>query len=723
LPPVVALRIVTALLISISCELSPRSAWGQPSRGMYFTAPFGEGGTWNLYELSGGAASSNPRYAPSHTPAWNGAGWQDARLDAESRVERLSGKQVRGHLVAIESAAENEAVQTRAGRGGPYWIGLSDDEAYGGGESASVPPNPTLDGLKGLHGESGDGVGWKWSNGDSFGFANWAEGQPSGEDDFDYVGVYSQKTNAGQWFDSPGDVAQRWITEYDTEMPYDFLVDQQPRHVPGPSGGWGTWGVREVTGVGSVLGLNGTLEQLLEIPSGTKVVDYQTSVLDYSDYESRPTHAPIEVDRRFETPGAQDHLAMVAHSTIRIPEGQGGNWRFRVTSDDAAELWIKNRSFHSVSGWETVVSPYGSMAIELNRSMATSEGIIELPPGDYEVELIYNEFAGYAALEVSASGPGSQEFALIGDPGAAIQGATPYVLEQFHVRQVRRTGEGTGQPQTIGDLAEARLLLDSPGPLDEVLSSTDRQIFFEYGAKEVGWFKNIQDVPAKLDGGAFALSAEGVLRVETAGEYTFGFHTGSGAALSIDGVKFAGVGGVGQLFDDGHTLLVDQAGRTSLAVASAWLEAGDYPLELITYNDAREAGLIELLVSPGAMTSMPARGAFRLLTDVSQAVDHVRPAGLQLIGQALPGDADEDGKVDLTDFGILKLHFGTGSSRAEGDFNSDGTVDLSDFGILKSNFGTAAAAVPEPTSAGLFVAGLVLLVATAAVRRSRTLCR
>jgi hypothetical protein len=49
---------------------------------------------------------------------------------------------------------------------------------------------------------------------------------------------------------------------------------------------------------------------------------------------------------------------------------------------------------------------------------------------------------------------------------------------------------------------------------------------------------------------------------------------------------------------------------------------------------------------------------------------------------ALPGDADENDKVDLTDFGILKVNFGRGNSREEGDFNADGKVDLTDFGIF-----------------------------------------
>jgi hypothetical protein len=71
---------------------------------------------------------------------------------------------------------------------------------------------------------------------------------------------------------------------------------------------------------------------------------------------------------------------------------------------------------------------------------------------------------------------------------------------------------------------------------------------------------------------------------------------------------------------------------------------------------------------------------------------------------AVPGAADPDsnGITDLTDFGILRSHFGRGTTFAEGDFNADERVDLNDFGILKDNFGKvsqrlgADAAVPEP---------------------------
>jgi hypothetical protein len=91
------------------------------------------------------------------------------------------------------------------------------------------------------------------------------------------------------------------------------------------------------------------------------------------------------------------------------------------------------------------------------------------------------------------------------------------------------------------------------------------------------------------------------------------------------------------------------------------------------------------------------------------------------------GDANGDLNVDLTDFGILKDNFGSGTTLAQGDFNSDGKVDLTDFGLLKDNFGSsgqpslgrpllevlyvpsAAAAVPEPSSWLLAVVGFAAL--------------
>jgi len=78
-------------------------------------------------------------------------------------------------------------------------------------------------------------------------------------------------------------------------------------------------------------------------------------------------------------------------------------------------------------------------------------------------------------------------------------------------------------------------------------------------------------------------------------------------------------------------------------------------------------------------------------------------------GNNLPGDANQDEKVNLADFTLLKANFGTDPAGwTAGNFNTDTTVNLADFTILKANFGLgapSAGGVPEPASAVLLVVG------------------
>jgi hypothetical protein len=68
----------------------------------------------------------------------------------------------------------------------------------------------------------------------------------------------------------------------------------------------------------------------------------------------------------------------------------------------------------------------------------------------------------------------------------------------------------------------------------------------------------------------------------------------------------------------------------------------------------------------------------------------------------VPGDANRDSKVDVSDLGILAANYGqvitasTGDSWAYGDFNADGKVDVSDLGILAANYGTGAVRDKSP---------------------------
>ena len=104
------------------------------------------------------------------------------------------------------------------------------------------------------------------------------------------------------------------------------------------------------------------------------------------------------------------------------------------------------------------------------------------------------------------------------------------------------------------------------------------------------------------------------------------------------------------------------------------------------------------------------------LWNMQQPVGPVQPeAGRSLLYRVVleidntPGDANQDGRVDLSDFGTLKASFGSEGSWADGDFTGDGRIDLSDFGAMKESFGSPAAAVPEPSTVALALIALAAI--------------
>jgi hypothetical protein len=67
----------------------------------------------------------------------------------------------------------------------------------------------------------------------------------------------------------------------------------------------------------------------------------------------------------------------------------------------------------------------------------------------------------------------------------------------------------------------------------------------------------------------------------------------------------------------------------------------------------------------------------------------------------MPGDANEDTRVDVSDLGILAANYGTRTEAnwGRGDFNEDGAVDVSDLGILAANYGTGIGSDQYATAA------------------------
>lgn len=90
------------------------------------------------------------------------------------------------------------------------------------------------------------------------------------------------------------------------------------------------------------------------------------------------------------------------------------------------------------------------------------------------------------------------------------------------------------------------------------------------------------------------------------------------------------------------------------------------------------------------------------------------------LGRSLPGDANRDGVVDVSDFNVWnEFKFTSDSTWGTGDFNGDGFTDTSDFNIwneFKFTSGNLNVVPEPPTSA---IAALTMLLLTCSGRRRR----
>ncbi|NQU76220.1 MAG: PEP-CTERM sorting domain-containing protein [Planctomycetes bacterium] len=81
----------------------------------------------------------------------------------------------------------------------------------------------------------------------------------------------------------------------------------------------------------------------------------------------------------------------------------------------------------------------------------------------------------------------------------------------------------------------------------------------------------------------------------------------------------------------------------------------------------------------------------------------------------LYGDLDKDNDVDIYDWVIFQVNFGTASGMAweDGDFDGDGDVDVFDWTLFQPNYGTSRAwgiSIPEPATLSLLTLASMALI-------------
>ncbi len=185
----------------------------------------------------------------------------------------------------------------------------------------------------------------------------------------------------------------------------------------------------------------------------------------------------------------------------------------------------------------------------------------------------------------------------------------------------------------------------------------------------------------------------GTLAFEIAGASSGNFDalTVSGSALLSGTINVTTVSGYG-----GPTARGTVDAFTLITAASV-----DNQLDLVAYNGTSLNPGLQFAGANEAGTP----GLFRRLdvTSTTLTVSNYL---------ALAGDANGDGSVDGSDFGIWNANkFRSGTNWITGDFNGDGITDGSDFGIWNANKFTsvrsAIAVIPEPSTWGAIALVLV----------------
>ncbi len=184
--------------------------------------------------------------------------------------------------------------------------------------------------------------------------------------------------------------------------------------MPGVQGSPGNWGVREIKAYpgiayGTLVNADRIVRAYATTPGGT-VAQYQAPVLNFSDDEGAGGlgYFPNEGDFGTNTPGADDSYLMIAKCAVRIPAGQGGDYTFGFRGDDGSRLRVLGKQFisstriYNTNPADPAQNGDGLAAVN-GTGDSNTLGVVNLAPGDYNLEFVWWEGGGGSSVEVFAA--------------------------------------------------------------------------------------------------------------------------------------------------------------------------------------------------------------------------------------------------------------------------------------------------------------------------------
>ena len=576
-----SMRLSFALLIAASSVACAQNA---PPGGL-LCAPFGPGGTWNLYQTS-----TEPLT------------WVKAQALAVATKDPQGGTDKMGHLVTIGSAAENMFVYQYA-EGWYLWIGLTDNEAHGGREAGSNRAG-----------------GWAWVTGEPMGDFTppWRGPEPNATMDGGEDAVAMEY--GGRWADwgmgagTETEIQHPFLIEWDTQLPQPVagvrtigrvlperwpvdLLDGKTKRT-----GTGPWTMCSLSGLNEH-----SIREMLTTFLPALEDDTPRFAMPRLNFRLAETHASAggwieilnEPAHRLTDKGCGAlHVAKVR---VDVP----GVWSFNIHGDDFFAARFPGLKWKKVAG-PAGVDPLDAetMFYDCENGDAHGIGIIELPAGEHRMEIFLgNRVRGMMLQVLAAPGefttegatdrwrlPGFKADGNLAWPGISDAGwtVTRSLLPQ-HEKPLRT-------------LRNAFALVEAGEGFTE--HGVDRINFTDSGAAGDVEFPDPLPFPCDAPGDQsnFAIRATAMLVIPRDGVYHIGVHSEDHSALCIGGQKWSshirGTGYTARL--DGDTLWEEEPDRTgsnAQNVGGIVLQKGEHPIEVL-YAETTGTSVLSVFAAP-----------------------------------------------------------------------------------------------------------------------------
>lgn len=590
---------ITSLLLSsvwVSAQQAPD--------GAYLTAPYGPGGTWNLYQ-----ARSFPMT------------WVEAETSAEAVIDPLGSSGKKGHLVCIGSAPENMFVYQMVS-GGFIWLGLTDNEKWGGKEAGANRAG-----------------GWHWVSGEPVTYSAWDDTEPNQYNGIDEDGV--TVGNSGYWSDWPLGVDRQqiarhasmveWETNSKEPVPGAIVVGPvlpgkwplDPLAVKTVKSGSGPWRVFSALGLygGSMDGVVGGLaDKMLKIPAPDIFAMPRLNYHLQDDVVMAGGWVPVTDRPVF--PMMSHGCGALHVATVHLDKP--ATWSFNLHSDDYSAIRFPGLKWKSSTGLGGIdpLDP-ATLYYSLKSGNGHAIGVIDLPAGDSRIEVLLGNDVNDTMIQVLAA---KGEITMDGGtdkwrfPGYKAAADLPWPGMDEAGWTITRTNRPATAPALTKLMDGLVLAHDGSGETAEKVATVN--CIDSDGAGDI-IFPDPISFPGDKPGGQdqFVVRATGNLVIPRDGLYHIGIHADGHCALRVIGqdwnrfIRDTGYSGKLQK-DTIYGEDPDGNGSNVQLVAEIELKKGVYPIEAL-YANLQGPAVFSIFAAPaGCAPRLLAKDGAKIEPDI-----------------------------------------------------------------------------------------------------------